>query len=167
LEGIAFGLTDGLILCLGLIIGVAEATSDTKFVIIAGVIGGFANSFGNSIGFFISQSAERGLQIHETLTHGVRTRIHSKREVLVNSIFSFASTIAASIILIAPFIFFSMTTASILAFMIGIIMAFILGGYVSTLIRENPYKGGLKYAVLAVLGAAISHLIADLVQLLI
>ena len=167
LEGIAFGLADGLILCLGLIIGVAEATSEAKLVIIAAVIGGFANAFGNSIGFFMSQSAERGLQIHESVEHGVTTRIHSKTEVLVNSIFSFASTIAALIILIAPFIFFSISTASILSFTIGITMAFILGAYVSILTRENPYKGGLKYAVLAIVGAAISHLIADLFQLVI
>ncbi|MCW3993915.1 MAG: VIT1/CCC1 transporter family protein [Candidatus Bathyarchaeota archaeon] len=63
LEGIAFGLADGLIMCLGLIIGVAEVTSDTRFVIITGIIGGFANAFGNSIGFFMSQSAERAIQI--------------------------------------------------------------------------------------------------------
>jgi hypothetical protein len=63
LEGIAFGLADGLIMCLGLIIGVAEATSSTNLVIITGIIGGFANAFGNSIGFFMSQSAERALEL--------------------------------------------------------------------------------------------------------
>lgn len=39
LEGIAFGLADGLIMCLGLIIGIAEATSNAQLVIITGVIG--------------------------------------------------------------------------------------------------------------------------------
>jgi predicted membrane protein (TIGR00267 family) len=165
LEGIAFGLADGLIMCLGLIIGVAEATSDPKLVIIAGVIGGFANAFGNSIGFFMSQSAERGLQIHEALEHGVNTRIHSKTEVLVNSIFSFASTITASIILITPFILLKMDTAPILSFTIGIIMAFILGSYVGIISRENPYKNGLKYTILAIVGALVSHIIADLFQI--
>jgi len=67
LEGIAFGLADSLIMCLGLTIGVAEATSDTQLVIITGIIGGFANAFGNSIGFFMSQSAERALQIRARL----------------------------------------------------------------------------------------------------
>ena len=88
LEGIAFGLADGLIMCLGLIIEVAEVTSDTRFVIITGIIGGFANAFGNSIGFFMSQSAERALQIHETTYHGVTTRIHSKKEKYTNTFFA-------------------------------------------------------------------------------
>jgi len=166
LEGIAFGLADGLIMCLGLIIGVAEATSDTRLVIITGVIGGFANAFGNSIGFFMSQSAERALQI-QTTEHGSTTRIHSKREIFTNSLFSFASTIVATLVLLSPFTCFCMSNAAILTFIIGTTMAFILGGYVGKISHENPYKTGLKYALLAVLGALISHGIADCIQLLI
>ncbi len=167
LEGIAFGLADGLIMCLGLIIGVAEATSQTHLVIITGIIGGFANAFGNSIGFFMSQSAERALQIHETTDHGANTRIHSKKEVFTNSIFSFASTIAATLILLSPFIWFSMDNAVIFTFVMGTVMAFVLGSYVGKASHENPYKTGIKYALLAVLGAIISHYIADLVSLVV
>ncbi|MFQ5758989.1 MAG: VIT1/CCC1 transporter family protein [Candidatus Bathyarchaeia archaeon] len=167
LEGIAFGLADGLIMCLGLIIGVAEATSNTQLVIITGIIGGFANAFGNSIGFFMSQSAERALQIHETIDHGATTRIHSKREVFTNSLCSFASTIAATLVLLSPFPFLSMNHATILTFIIGTTMAFTLGSYVGKISHETPYKTGLKYTLLAILGAIISHLIADCIQLLI
>ena len=167
LEGIAFGLADGLIMCLGLIIGVAEAfPSDTQLVIITGIIGGFANAFGNSIGFFMSQSAERALQI-QTTEHGATTRIHSKKEIFTNSIFSFASTIIATLVLLSPFTCFCMSHAAIITFIIGTIMAFTLGSYIGKISRENPYKTGLKYALLAVLGAIISHYIADCIQLLI
>ncbi len=166
LEGIAFGLADGLIMCLGLIIGVAEATSDTKLVIITGVIGGFANAFGNSIGFFMSQSAERALQIHETTEHGATTRIHSKREIFTNTLFAFASTIAATLALLSPFTCFCMSQAAMLTFIIGTAMAFLLGSYVGKISHENPYKTGLKYALLAVLGAIISHYIADCILLI-
>jgi predicted membrane protein (TIGR00267 family) len=163
LEGVAFGLADGLIMCLGLIIGVAEATSQTNLVLITGIIGGFANAFGNSIGFFMSQSAERALQIRETTDHGTNTRIHSKQEVLVNSVFAFASTIAATLVLLSPFACFEMTAAVILTFIIGTVMAFALGSYIGKTSHENPFKAGGKYALLAILGAVISHYIADLV----
>jgi predicted membrane protein (TIGR00267 family) len=167
LEGIAFGLTDGLIMCLGLIIGVAEVTSDTRLVIITGIIGGFANAFGNSIGFFTSQSAERALQIQETTNHGVKTRIHSKREVYTNTLFSFASTIGAVLILLSPFLLLQMTAATILTFIIGTTASFLLGSYIGKMSSENPYIAGLKYAILAMVGAVVSHLMADLIQLLI
>jgi predicted membrane protein (TIGR00267 family) len=166
LEGIAFGLADGLIMCLGLIIGVAEVTSDTGLVIITGIIGGFANAFGNSIGFFMSQSAERALQI-QTTEHGAPTRVHSKREIFGNALFAFTSTIVATLVLLSPFACLCMSDAAILTFIIGAVMAFILGSYVGKISRENPYKEGLKYAILAILGATISHFIADCIQPLI
>jgi len=163
LEGIAFGLADGLIMCLGLIIGVAEATSQTQLVFITGIIGGFANAFGNSIGFFMSQSAERALQIHEATDHGANTRIHSKREVLTNSVLAFVSTVAASLLLLSPFTCLSMEYAVIGTFVIGIAMAFILGSYIGKTSQESPYKTGIKYALLAITGAVVSHFIADFV----
>lgn len=165
LEGIAFGLADGLIMCLGLIIGVAEATANTRLVIITGIIGGFANAFGNSIGFYMSQSAERALQI-QTINHGKATRIHSRKEIATNTLLAFASTIAATLILLCPFICSSMNYAVISTFIIGAVIAFILGSYVGKISRENPHKTGLKYAFLAIIGAILSHLIADCTQLL-
>lgn len=166
LEGIAFGLADGLIMCLGLIIGVAEATSQTRLVMITGIIGGFANAFGNSIGFFMSQSAERALQIHETKDHGATTRIHSQKEVFINSVFAFVSTIAATLVLLSPFVFLLMNQATILTFIIGTTTAFILGSYIGRTSHESPYKTGLKYALLAILGAVVAHYIAEGIQLL-
>ncbi|MGD8546316.1 MAG: VIT1/CCC1 transporter family protein [Candidatus Bathyarchaeota archaeon] len=166
LEGIAFGLADGLIMSLGLIIGVAEATTDSRFVIIAGVIGGFANAFGNSIGFYMSQSAERGLQIHETNEHGVSVNVHSKREINVNSALAFFCSIGVSVALLSPFIILNIATAIIIAFVLGVSIAFALGSHVGKISRENRWRCGLKYAIIAFLGAIISHLVADLITIL-
>lgn len=163
LEGIAFGLADGLIMSLGLIIGVAEATTNSRLVIIAGVIGGFANAFGNSIGFYMSQCAERGLQIHETREHGVVTKVHTKREIYLNSNLAFLCSLTISIGLLSPFIVLSINAATVLAFILGILVAFALGSYIGKISGENPLWNGVKYAVLAFLGAIISHLIGDLI----
>lgn len=165
LEGIAFGLADGLIMSLGLIIGVAEATTDPRLVVITGVIGGFANAFGNSIGFYISQSAERGLQIHDTVEHGKSTSVHSKTEIYLNSFLAFLCSVAVSIALLAPFILLNMTTAVITAYVLGVLVAFTLGSYVGKISRENAWFWGLKYAVIAFLGAIIAHLIADILTI--
>ena len=115
----------------------------------------------------MSQSAERALQIRETTDHGVTTRVHSRREIFTNTFFAFASTIASVLVLILPFIVLQVNRAVILTFIIGTIMAFILGSYVGKTGHENPYKEGLKCALLAILGAIVSHLIADCIQLLV
>jgi predicted membrane protein (TIGR00267 family) len=113
----------------------------------------------------MSQSAERALQI-QTTEHGATTRVHSKREIFTNTLFAFISTIVATLVLLSPFTCLCMSDAATLTFIIGAVMAFILGSYVGKISRENPYKTGLKYALLAILGAIVSHYIADCIQFL-
>jgi predicted membrane protein (TIGR00267 family) len=151
---------------LGLIIGVAEATTDPGFVILAGIVGGFANAFGNSIGFFMSQSAERGLQIHETEEHNAQTKIHSKKEIYMNSLLAFACSIGISLLLLSPFLLVALSFAVILAFVIGILVAFTLGSYIGKMCQEHRLTSGLKYAAIALIGAVVSHLVADLLSIL-
>ncbi len=164
MEGIAFGLVDGIICLIGLIIGVAEATSNPIIVIISGIIGGLSDAFGNSIGFFISQSTERSVQIHEAKEHGINTRIHSKKEVWMSGVFSFLSTVFVLIILLPPFLFFNINMAIIITFSIGIILSFLLGFYVGKLSKESPYKNGFKYVILTIIGAIVSYLIGDFLK---
>jgi len=165
LEGIAFGLTDGIICFLGLAIGVARATSDPTLVIIACVIGGIADAFGNSIGFLISQATERSVQIHEVKEHGKKTRIHSKREVLISGVFTFLATILVLILLISPFLFLNIAFAMILAVLSGTIMSFVLGSYVGKLSGVSPNKSGFKYACFTIAGALISYTIGELLSI--
>jgi len=172
MEGAAFGLADGIICCLGLIIGVAEATVNfpalerRSIVLASGILGGLANAFGNSIGFFLSQEAERSVQIHEEKM-GVKTRVHTKREVLMSGVMSFLSTLSALLILILPFVFLNIENGMILTFTLGVILSLSMGGYIGKISGQNPLKTGLKYAVLAILGALISHEIGDLLSTII
>ncbi len=161
LEGVSFGLVDGLVCLLGMTMGVAEATRSPTLVIITGIVGGIANAFGNSIGFFISQSTERGVQIHEAKEHGVRTRIHSQMEVLMSGALSFFATVLPLMILLIPYLLLSVENAIVLTFLLGTALTFVLGTYVGKLSGEGPYRTGLKYAALAVAGAVISYLIGD------
>jgi len=164
MESIAFGLTDGMICFLGIIVGVAKATSNPVLVIITGVIGGIADALGNSVGFFVSQTTERAVQIHRVEEHGTETRIHSRREVWMSGVFSFLATIVALVLLLSPFIFLDVWNATIVAFITGTTISFILGSYVGTLSKENPFKSGLKYAAITIAGALISYLIGDLLS---
>ena len=115
----------------------------------------------------MSQSAERGLQIHETTEHGVTTRIHSKKEIFINSAFSFLAAIATLIILVSPFVLFDIVTAVTITFLLGAGLSFLLGTYVGKLSGENAYWTGLKYAALAIVGAMISHVVGDLLRILV
>jgi predicted membrane protein (TIGR00267 family) len=167
MESVAFGLTDGIICFLGIIVGVARATLDPNLVIIAGIVGGVADALGNSVGFFVSQSTERAVQIYD-VEQGTEGRIHSKKEVRMSGVFSFIATIIALFFLISPFKFISdILHATILSFLIGIVLAFILGSYVGKLTKENQFKSGLKYALITIAGALVSYFLGEALHIII
>jgi predicted membrane protein (TIGR00267 family) len=161
LEGAAFGLGDGVICALGMLVGAAAATSTPSTVIMVGVVGGIADAFGNAIGFYISQSAERGVQMHMH-RKGEKVRIHSSTETVMNGVMSFISTILIFGILLLPYLFMRILDAVIVSCIIGAILLFLLGVYVGKISGEGQVKIGLIYAILGIAGAFLSYGIGEL-----
>jgi predicted membrane protein (TIGR00267 family) len=158
LEGVAFGLTDEIILFLGIIIGVAAATANPLTVIIAALVGGITNAFSSSVGVFVAQSTERGLQLRDQKLK-IKTRVHSKQEVFRISAFSFVASILAVMVLISPFFLFDLLMASAISATVAIILLFALGYQVGAYSEENSFRTGFKYAALGIIGAVFSHII--------
>ncbi len=63
-----FGVNDGLVSNLSLVMGVAGAGTDSQFVLLAGVAGLLAGAFSMAAGEYISMSAQRELFEHEIAT---------------------------------------------------------------------------------------------------
>jgi predicted membrane protein (TIGR00267 family) len=164
MESVAFGLTDGIICFLGIIVGVATATLESRLVLIAGIIGGIADAFGNSIGFFVSQSTERAVQI-QMFGAGENHHIHSKREVWMSGVFSFLATIFALVFLLSPFALLGVWNATVASFIVGIVLASLLGLYIGKMERSNVYKSALKYSLITILGATVSFGIGELLHI--
>jgi predicted membrane protein (TIGR00267 family) len=165
MESVAFGTTDGIICFLGIIVGVARATFDAKAVIIASVIGGIADALGNSIGFFVSQSTERAVQIVDS-TNGDGGRIHTKREVYLSGAGAFAATIVAMVVLIWPFFVFPVWVATAVSFVIGFLLASTLGYFIGVLEKINTFKCALKYALITLAGTIVCYGVGELLGLL-
>lgn len=159
-HGLAFGLVDGLITMLGVIIGVAQATGEMRFVLISGLVAGVANAFGNSIGFYGSELAERG----EHMVEGREPS--SMTEVRRSSLLSFFTSLGAALILMVPFLVFSQTLAMVMAVVLGAALLFSLGLLVGKLWRRHPLRYGLIYLVLGVAGAGLSFFVGDFVRTL-
>lgn len=160
-HGLAFGLVDGLITMLGVLIGVAQATGgDRRLVIISGLVAGVANAFGNSIGFYGSELAERG----EHLSEGREPA--SMTEARMSSILSFFTSFAATLIMMVPFLTMSPSMAMVAAVLVGASLLFSLGIVVGRLWRSHPLRYGLIYLVLGVAGAGLSYFMGDLVRAL-
>ena len=167
-QGIAFGLMDGLIVLLGLLIGLSEATGEARIVIIGGIIGGIANSFGNAIGFYTSESAERGQQLNfykEKKARASHQFIHSHADILFSALAAFFSTLAALVLPIAPFFALpSLGQAMVLSACIAIIMLAALGYFIGKMSEGNGWTSSVKYVALGFVGAGLGFFVGDVLK---
>lgn len=168
-QGIAMGLMDGLITLLGIIIGVGAATSDARFVIISGLVGGISNSFGTSIGFYTSENAERGQQIafykKKKNTRKDGRYIHSQSEIIGSAALSFVAGVCALILPILPFFLLEGITAGMVASLaISMVLLFILGYYIGEINEADKLRSGLKYALLGIVSAAVAFALGSLLK---
>lgn len=159
-QGAAFGLADGVICILGMIVGVAAATNDVRFIIVAAVTGGIADALGNSFGFYLSEMTERGAQIHQ-ISQGKSVSAHSMREVSISGILSFVATAFVVVILLVPFFFATIPIAVFVASAEGILVLFFLGYYVGRLSHESPIGMAARYVLVGAIGAVLSYFIGE------
>ncbi|MEW5955245.1 MAG: VIT1/CCC1 transporter family protein [Candidatus Micrarchaeota archaeon] len=167
-QGIAFGLMDGLILLLGLLMGLSEATGEARIVIMGGIIGGIANSFGNAIGFYTSESAERGQQLK--FYKGKKTRaahrfVHSYSDILFSTLAAFGATLVSLALPVLPFFAFeSLATAMLSSGAIAIVMLAVLGYFIGKMNESDGWWSSVKYVVLGLVGAGLGFLVGDLLK---
>lgn len=170
-QGVAMGMMDGLITLLGILMGVGAATENPQIVIISGLVGGIANSFGTSVGFYTSEQAERGQQIEfykkkgRASTKAGDRYVHTPMEIYMETAFSFLAGAAALIFPILPFfldipIFESMAAS----FVISIAMLYMLGYKIGQLNREHAFKSGFKYMIIGVVSALVALLVGELLK---
>jgi len=162
-QGAAFGISDGVICILGMIVGSAVATWDRRIVIIAGLTGGLADALGNSIGFYLSELSERGAQMHDR-NHGGNFDVHSMREVLMSGIWSFGATALVVSLFLIPFLFLDVSTSLWIDFIQAIVLMGILGAYVGKLSDESSSCTAVKYAILAIIGAGFSYFVGEVLR---
>ncbi len=157
-QGTAFGIMDGMITILGVVIGISQVTSSTTLVVVSGLVAGVANAFGNSIGFYASELAERGEHIRE------KAHVAPSTEVYMSTINSFISSLIAMLVPILPFVFLPSMQAMTAAVSIAMVVLFALGSYVGHLIGLSRFRFGLRYVMLGLIGSGLSYLIGNLLK---
>jgi len=83
----------------------------------------------------------------------------------MSGVFSFLATMVALVFLLSPFAFLDVWKATTVSFIVGTILAFILGTYIGKLGGESPYKTGIKYACITIMGALVSYGIGQILHI--
>jgi VIT1/CCC1 family predicted Fe2+/Mn2+ transporter len=139
LRDIILGGQDGLVNVLGVTLGVAAASGDTRIVLAAGLAATFAESFSMAAVAYTSSI----------------TGSHALTDALIVGV----SAIFGSIIPIVPFAFFSISLGIKVAVFISAIFLFLLGIYKARVIGLNLGREGLKITVIGLAAASIGYLV--------
>jgi predicted membrane protein (TIGR00267 family) len=149
---------DGLITILGVVIGIATATQSSGAVVIAGLVAGLANAFGNSFGFYASELAERAEHIQEN------QHVSSMAETRRSTLLAFAHSLVSTVVIVAPFVLFSLAYAMTASLIVALALLFGLGALVGKFSHASPWKFGIRYVVLGLAGAALSFVVGEVVR---
>ena len=147
MQGIAFGMMEGIVMVMGMFMGFWVALPDAHLVLLVIAVTAVADAFANSGALYAEEESER----------------HSMKEVTRSSLFCFFATLAAFIAPAIPLLVLPLYTAIAAGLAIGIGLLFLLGYLVSSLARK-PWKRIIpKYVLLGIVAAIACYLVGTII----
>jgi VIT1/CCC1 family predicted Fe2+/Mn2+ transporter len=148
-QGMTLGAMDAIINVIGIVVGLGVIGNRTA-VFIGILVAGIANSFGNAWGFHISEETEN---------------IHTRREVWMSTVMSFAGTLLSTVVLLLPVLLLPLTQAIFVTVIVGIGLIILIGLLVSRL--KGLGKGDccrliVKYVSISILVIVIAYYLGQL-----
>jgi len=154
------GGQDGLVNVLGIVLGVASATSNRNFVIIAGVVATVAESISMGSVAFTSTDAAK-----DYYKSGVREKLPKEfKSPLKSTLIVGLSTLIGSFIPLISFFLLPVREAMVGALIISGVALFIVGALKAKLSVGKWYKSGFQLLVIGLLSALVGYVVGLLLK---
>jgi len=168
LREIIFGLEDGIVSTLGVIIGIAVGTNNRFVVLLSGLVIIFVESLSMAAGTYLSNKSQ--LQLHLSQKHVFFWQRfghpHSLVKPLVDSLYmGIAYTSGGSLALIS-FLFLSPLNAIFPAIFISLVSLFLIGAVKGHITKINLIQSGLEMMLVSALAALIGFVIGKFAPLI-
>lgn len=139
-----FGIEDSLVSTTGLIAGVAVASSDKKFVIVAGLIAIAVEAVSMAAGEFISEETEVDLQQGK-----------DKANPIKSGAIMFVAYFLSGLVPIIPIIIFPLPQSIYIAVLAALVGLFILGLIKGQITKRGLIRSGLTVLIVGGIATAI------------
>jgi VIT1/CCC1 family predicted Fe2+/Mn2+ transporter len=144
IEGsIAFGIMDGIITLLGILLAMFAISADQKTILVAAIATAIADSTANAAGYHVSEEAA------DSKKHSEATR---------SSVLCFVATLIAMMIPLVPVFILSQQISIYVAIAICLTILFLLGQYV------KGWKVGIEYLAIGVIAGIVCYAVGILVK---
>lgn len=148
-QGFTFGIMEGTILLMGLMLGLS-VTGNRAITVLALLVTALADALANASGFHVSQETEKH---------------HDKKEVLASTIYCFLATFFVMAVLATPILFFeNFSNAIIVSSTAAIIILGALGAFVAKQRNESMLRLALKYIFMGILAAVVCYFLGEFAE---
>ncbi len=165
LRDLILGGQDGIVNVLGIILGVATATRDQRFIIVAGLSALFAESISMGAVAFTSTKASRDYYAKQVKNKKDRTLLNGGTTPLQHGWSVLLATIIGSIIPLVPFFFTSdILLAALIALTLSGVALFLVGYYKAQLTFGSHVRSGVEMVAIGLIAAIAGFVIGEVLQ---
>jgi len=142
IHGAMFGLMDGIITTIGVVLGMS-AFGNQPTLIIAAMAAALANSIANAAGVHVGTES---------------SRMFSQDHVMLSTAYAFLSTLVVSITVIIPHFFLPLIQATWLSVAVGAVILGAMGFFVARYRNRTPWKIILEYVAIGLIVSLVTYL---------
>ncbi|MBI4144240.1 VIT1/CCC1 transporter family protein [Candidatus Woesearchaeota archaeon] len=165
IRDIILGGQDGLVNVLGLVLGVAAATMDTRTIIISGLAGTFAESISMAAVTYTGFKAARDVGKRKYKNHHAKKYLMTEYgKPFTSAIVVGISSLLGSILPIISFFALPVEQAMYSSVIIAIIVLFIIGSTKGILARQEWYKTGIEMAIIGTIAALAGFIVGEILK---
>ncbi|KKT35263.1 MAG: hypothetical protein UW23_C0019G0012 [Candidatus Collierbacteria bacterium GW2011_GWA1_44_12] len=151
-----FGMEDGIVSTLGVVVGVAAATDSRKLVILTALVLIVVESLSMAAGTYLSNKSEMEIA-HIPL-------VKTFRKSVSGSLFMGASYVLGGFFSIIPFFFLAPYTAILPSIALSIAALFSIGYFKGQVAGINKIKSGLEMSLVSLTAAIIGYFVGKVVS---
>lgn len=168
LREVIFGLEDGTVSTLGVIIGIAAGTNNRYLVILSGLVVIFVESLSMAAGTFLSNKSNLEAHIRDDKHHFFARLFHHHsliKEPIKESLSMGLSYILGGMISLSFFFLLPPLVAILPAVITSFIFLFIIGFFKGKIVEINPFRSGIEMMLVSASAATIGYTVGKLVPL--
>jgi VIT1/CCC1 family predicted Fe2+/Mn2+ transporter len=155
LRNFVFGVEDSLVSTVGLLSGVAVADTETKTIILAGVVLIFVEAFSMGVGSLLSDNVEVEFQNKKDISLAKSGK---------GGLIMFVSYFISGFIPLVPYLIFETREAFWVSIILSLIALFFLGTLSATISKTNKLKQGIEMCLIGGLAIGLGVSVGSLVN---
>lgn len=172
---IVFGLEDSLVSTVGVVVGMAAGTADTRLVTLTGIVLVIVEALSMAAGSFLSSQSHQRLlrktllEQHKNANHSRQltpTELHQLEEEdlpTTAAVVMGVAYILGGLVPISPFFFLPIDTAIVVAFTATAVALFALGYWSGSVTGDNKTRTAVEMLVVSSIAAVLGYIIGKVV----